>query len=168
MVKLKRKPVRVIIEDVYLLVSPKIIQDYDLEEEELRLQAVKGKIGSVRNIFGCKITRVGYRFENETFVESLVTKIVDNLQVTIKNIHLKYEDDSVLTETPYSIGFTLDELSAVSTDEDWVPSFINITQSLTRKLLTLKNLSCYMDTQGTELYSNLDREEMHDAFQNVD
>ena len=31
MVKLKRKPVRVIIEDVYLLVSPKIIQDYDLE-----------------------------------------------------------------------------------------------------------------------------------------
>ena len=43
MVKLKRKPVRVIIEDVYLLVSPKIIQDYDLEEEELRLQAVKRK-----------------------------------------------------------------------------------------------------------------------------
>ena len=40
---LKRKPVRVIIEDVYLLVSPKIIQDYDLEEEELRLQAVKRK-----------------------------------------------------------------------------------------------------------------------------
>lgn len=163
---LKGKPVRVIIEDVYLLVSPKIIQDYDLEEEELRLQAVKKeKLAQLETFLDAKSQELGTDLENETFVESLVTKIVDNLQVTIKNIHLKYEDDSVLTETPYSIGFTLDELSAVSTDEDWVPSFINITQSLTRKLLTLKNLSCYMDTQGTELYSNLDREEMHDAFQ---
>ena len=154
---LKGKPVRVIIEDVYLLVSPKIIQDYDLEEEELRLQAVKKeKLAQLETFLDAKSQELGTDLENETFVESLVTKIVDNLQVTIKNIHLKYEDDSVLTETPYSIGFTLDELSAVSTDEDWVPSFINITQSLTRKLLTLKNLSCYMDTQETELYSNLE------------
>ena len=67
---LKGKPVRVIIEDVYLLVSPKIIQDYDLEEEELRLQAVKGKIGSVRNILDAKSQELGTDLENETFVES--------------------------------------------------------------------------------------------------
>ena len=112
-----------------------------------------------------KSQELGTDLENETFVESLLTKIVDNLQVTIKNIHVRYEDDSLLTESPYSIGFSLEELSAVSTDEDWVPSFINITQVLTRKLLTLKDLSCYMDTQDTKLYSHLSRDEVLTAFQ---
>ncbi|RCK56101.1 Vacuolar protein sorting-associated protein 13 [Candida viswanathii] len=143
---LKGKPVKIIIEDL--------------------AQALKKeKLDQLETFLEAKNQELGHDLENETFVESLLTKIVDNLQVTIKNIHIRYEDDSLLTESPYSIGFSLDELSAVSTDEDWVPSFINITQALTRKLLTLKNLSCYMDTHDTKLYSHLDRDEVLTAFQ---
>ncbi|EMG47074.1 hypothetical protein G210_2649 [Candida maltosa Xu316] len=165
---LKGKPVRIIIQDVYLLASPIVMQDFDLEEEEKRSQAVKQeKLSQLEAFLEAKSQELGEDLENESFVESLVTKIIDNLQVTIKNIHIRYEDDSILTESPYSIGFSLDELSAVSTDEDWVPSFINITQSLTRKLVTLSNLSCYMDTQNSKLYSHLNREEILSAFQST-
>jgi vacuolar protein sorting-associated protein 13A/C len=30
--------------------------------------------------------------KNQSFMESLITKIVDNLQVTVRNIHIRYED----------------------------------------------------------------------------
>lgn len=30
--------------------------------------------------------------KNQSFVNSLVTKVVDNLQISIKNIHIRYED----------------------------------------------------------------------------
>ena len=111
-----------------------------------------------------KSQELGTDLENETFVESLVTKIVDNLQVTIKNIHLKYEDDSVLTETPYSIGFTLDELSAVSTDEDWHLPYQYYPIAY-KEIIDFEEPFLLHGYSGTELYSNLDREEMHDAFQ---
>lgn len=147
---LKGKPVKVIIEDVYLLASPVILNDFDAQEDFKREQQLKQEklneleaLQSALNVGGNKDSSGS----NESFTESLVTKIVDNLQITIKNIHIRYEDNSVLTESPYALGITLDELSAASTDENWQPSFITITESLTRKLLLLKNLACYMNTE---------------------
>ncbi|CAH2355297.1 vacuolar protein sorting-associated protein 13 [[Candida] railenensis] len=153
---LKGQPVKVIIEDVYLLASPIILEDFDLEEDmKKELNVKKEKLKQLEAIEKAQNQNESLTSDlknNETFTENLITKIVDNLQVTIRNIHVRYEDDSVLTELPYSIGLTLDELSAVSTDNSWLPSFISITQALTHKLLTLKSLSVYMNTDSTSIY----------------
>lgn len=158
---LKGKPVKVIIEDVYLLASPIIINDYDAEDDKRRQQILKQErlkdleaLQSAASAGGASDLP-----NNESFTESLITKIVDNLQVTIKNIHIRYEDDSVLTENPYSLGLLLEELSAVSTDEGWNPSFISITQELTRKLVRLKSFACYMDTNSSSVYDE-DKEKL--------
>ncbi|KAM9913092.1 hypothetical protein OXX69_001941 [Metschnikowia pulcherrima] len=153
---LKGKPVKVIIEDVYLLASPIILEDYDAEEDNMRVQKIKqDKLKDLEAILSAVHSNEQNSpnsAANESFTESLVTKIVDNLQVTIKNIHVRYEDDAVLTEHPYSLGFTLKELSAASTDENWHPSFIAITQSFTRKLLVLRDFACYMNTDSRSVY----------------
>lgn len=155
---LKGKPVKVIIEDVYLLASPIVLNEFDLQEETQReIQVKREKLNHLAIIENANLQNQELSSNissNESFTESLVTKIVDNLQVTIKNIHIRYEDDSILTENPYSVGLTLKELSAVSTDENWTPSFISITQALTRKLLTLQNLSCYMNTDSVSIYQD--------------
>lgn len=153
---LKGKPVKVIIEDVYLLASPMILNEYDADEDFQREQKLKQEklkdLEAIQSAIASNLLN-SLDVNNETFTESLVTKIVDNLQVTIKNIHIRYEDDSVLTENPYSLGLTLAELSAVSTDENWEPSFISITQSLTRKLLLLKKFACYMNTESASIFN---------------
>ncbi|KAI3405553.2 VPS13 [Candida oxycetoniae] len=163
---LKGKPVQIIIEDLYLLAVPIILQNYDADEDERRKQAVKqDKLKELEFVLQTKSQELGKEdLANETFTESLMTKIVDNLQVTIKNIHIRYEDKSVLTETPYTFGASLKELSAVSTDENWQPSFISITQAFTRKLLKLDSLSCYMDTQSPNLFSELNNDQLLDCF----
>lgn len=154
---LKGKPVKVVIEDVYLLASPIILEDFDPEEDERRTQKLKqdklDDLETLLNATNQNLQLTSDLSSNESFTESLVTKIVDNLQVTIKNIHVRYEDDSLLTESPYSVGITLNELSAVSTDQSWIPSFISITQAFTHKLLTLNKLSCYMNTDSESIFS---------------
>lgn len=154
---LKSKPVKVIIEDVYILASPIILQDIDIEEEERReLLVKKEKLENLKALEAAAAQNLDLAEDssaNESFTQSLVTKIIDNLQVTIKNIHVRYEDDSVLTENPYSVGITLNELSATSTDESWIPSFISITQAFTHKLVTLKSLSCYMNTDSRTIFT---------------
>lgn len=66
----------------------------------------------------------------------LVTKIVDNLQFEIHNVHIRFEDfDSsknvrLLVSTiytfqyPFAFGICLSSLTARSTDENWVEMFI--------------------------------------------
>lgn len=164
---LKGQPVKVIIEDVYLLASPIILNDFDLDEEKQKeLKVKKDKLEQLSVIENASLQNQEISSNinsNETFTESLVTKIIDNLQVTIKNIHIRYEDDSILTEDPYSVGITLNELSAVSTDQSWIPSFISITQQLTRKLLKLQDLTCYMNTDSPSIYSE-DPEKLLEIF----
>lgn len=155
---LKGKPVKVIIEDVYLLAAPIVLTEYDAEDDERREQQLKqDKLRDLEAVQSTLNSNPSLALElsgNESFTESLVTKIVDNVQVTIRNIHIRYEDEEVLTESPYAVGATLQELSALSTDENWVPSFISITQSFTRKLILLREFSLYMETQSASIYTD--------------
>lgn len=92
---LKGKPVKVLIEDVYLLAGPQTDQNYDEAEEERRAQAVKlEKLQNAELLQ--ERTSAGMSEEEQqktqSFAESLTTKILDNLQITVKNIHIRYED----------------------------------------------------------------------------
>jgi vacuolar protein sorting-associated protein 13A/C len=151
---LRGKPVKVNIEDVFLLSAPKEESDYDAEEEERRAHAVKieklesAELLKERNTEGMSQEE---QLKNQSFTQSLTTAIVDNLQVSIKNVHLRYEDSLAAPGHPFAVGFTFKEMSAVSTDADWRPTFIQSTSGTTHKLAVLNALSLYWNTDA-ELY----------------
>ncbi|KAE8377752.1 hypothetical protein BDV26DRAFT_262865 [Aspergillus bertholletiae] len=148
---LRGKPVKVDIEDVFLLAAPKEDADYDPEEEERRAHVLKmDKIESAelikeRNAEGMSQEE---QRRNQSFTQSLVTAVVDNLQISIKNVHFRYEDSIASPGHPFAVGFTLKELSAVSTDSEWNPTFIQSTSSTTHKLAVLGALSVYWNTDA--------------------
>ncbi|PSK35869.1 Vacuolar protein sorting-associated protein 13 [Elsinoe australis] len=150
---LRGKPVRVNIEDVFLLAAPKEDQEYDPEEEEKRAHSLKmEKLDSAellkeRNTEGMSQEE---QAKNQTFTASLTTAIVDNIQISVKNVHVRYEDSISDPGHPFAVGITLQELSAVSTDENWKPTFVQSTSGTTHKLATLGALALYWDTD-TEL-----------------
>lgn len=146
---LRGAPVKVFIEDVYLLASPKEEAQYNEEEEERRRQRIKmEKLDSAELLK--ERSQEGLSQEeqkrSQTFTASLVTKIVDNLQVTIKNIHVRYEDSISAPGHPFALGITLEEFSAVSTDGEWKPAYIQDSTKVTHKLATLGALAIYWDT----------------------
>jgi len=86
-----------------------------------------------------------------SFAESLRNKIVDNLQILIYNVHIRFEDTETNPNQPYCFGVTLEHLLAQSTNEEWRPSFIHTHHTLVHKLITLQNLSVYWDTHKQAL-----------------
>lgn len=62
--------------------------------------------------------------KNDTFVNQLMTKILNNIQFSITNIHIRYEDD-ISTDHRFAAGITLSELSAITTDENWIANTIS-------------------------------------------
>jgi hypothetical protein len=87
---------------------------------------------------------------------SLTTKIINNLQVTVKNIHVRYEDKisvpGVSTDMrstcryldnrlqhPFAAGITLAGFTARSVNEKWEPAFIESTAGAIHKVCGVFN-----------------------------
>ncbi|CAD1784077.1 similar to Saccharomyces cerevisiae YLL040C VPS13 Protein of unknown function [Maudiozyma barnettii] len=153
---LKNKPVNIFIQDCYLLCIPRDLHSYYSQESlerQFRLKLKKLMEWELSNkARKSQVIDSGTAgSENESFMQSLITKVIDNIQISIKDIHIRYEDSScIFSPVPSSIGISLHELSAVSTDSNWTPKFIETTQSLTHKLLTLDSLSVYWNTETKE------------------
>ena len=152
---LKGKPVRVLVENVFLLAQPKAASaDINEEEEEARAQAAKQEKLANAELLGRNnaLSRsTEDASKSESFTSSLVTKIVDNLQITVRNIHIRYEDAISNPQHPFSAGFTLAEFSAVSTDGEWNPTFIQNSAMGIHKLARLESLAIYFDTDSKSL-----------------
>ncbi|KND86587.1 Vacuolar protein sorting-associated protein 13 [Tolypocladium ophioglossoides CBS 100239] len=153
---LRGAPVKVFVEDVFLLASPKEEAEYDEDEEQRRKQRLKMEKLDSAELLKEK-SREGMSQEeqqkNQSFTQSLVTKIVDNLQVTVKNIHIRYEDSISAPGHPFALGLTLEEFSAVSTDGQWKPTIIQDSTAVTHKLATLGALAVYWNTDS-ELFGS--------------
>ncbi|KAI8968041.1 hypothetical protein BDF20DRAFT_917267 [Mycotypha africana] len=172
---LRNEPVKVIIDHVYLLAEPKNEATISLEEEEARAQYLKMRRLSTAEMLEFSKTKSSAEQEElnnkdgNGFVAQLTTKIVDNLQFTMKNVHLRYEDKISDPSAPFAAGITLKELSALSTDESWTPKFINESVNIIHKvdatlqyhipilllievqLATLESLSVYWNTNADSL-----------------
>ncbi|KAL9059489.1 MAG: hypothetical protein Q9162_001187 [Coniocarpon cinnabarinum] len=148
---LRGKPVRVNIEDVNVLAVPREDVDLDPEEERNRKHRIKmeklesAELLKQRNNEGLSKEE---QQKQQSFVTSLTTAIVDNLQVTIKNIHVRYEDVISNPGHPFAAGLILHELSAVSTNDQWQPTFIQSSSDTTHKLAKLEALAFYWDTDA--------------------
>ena len=107
---LGNQPVEILVEDVYLLVVP-TNADIDRKEEEARAQAAKAERlenAELLHMRGQSDGSSGIRHHIQTIaciqyipadspqqqglIASLIAKIINNVQVTVKNIHIRYED----------------------------------------------------------------------------
>ncbi|WFD18280.1 Vacuolar protein sorting-associated protein 13 [Malassezia caprae] len=147
---LKGKPVRVLVENVSLLAAPRDASvAIDEAEEDERCQAVKQQKLAQAELLTAGVAEAEEDSQKtESFISSLVTRIVDNVQVTVRNIHIRYEDCLSDPAHPFSMGITLAELSAVSTDENWEPTFVHNSSSGIHKLARLDSLSIYWNTDA--------------------
>lgn len=123
--------------------------------EEKRIQQVKQEMLETAELFrSSSASKDNNSAENDSFVSALVTKIIDNLQIVIKNIHVRFEDNKSHHKNQFALGLTLSNLSAVSTDPNWVEAFIEDSKAPTHKLLKLDSLAVYW-TPNSESLLNL-------------
>lgn len=101
---------------------------------------------------------------------SLITNIVENLQLNIKDVHIRYEDSITIPDRHFCCGLTIESLTAQSCDSNWVPGFTaNWAQNqATFKLVELNNLSMYLDPlEPNETFSTFESHELAEAIERL-
>ncbi|KAI8143832.1 hypothetical protein BJV82DRAFT_668275 [Fennellomyces sp. T-0311] len=157
---LKGKPVMVYIKDVYVLAGPR--SESTMTADELNERQYQNKM---RKLANSELAKPITDAKSETFAEQLMTKVLNNLQFSVTNIHVRYEDN-VSAPQRFAAGITLSELSAISTDENWIPQTIGDAIKTIHKLATLESLSIYWNT-NTRSLAGLEEEESNRIFREL-
>jgi len=137
------------IERLFLVVAPKENVEETVEETIAMLQEEKQE--RLRKAELKAFEFLENKKSDKGIFAHLIEKVVGNLQINIKDVHIRYEDDRTDPKSPFAFGITLQEISVCTTDQDWNPTFLNTTTSITNKLLELKNLSLYWNNKNPEL-----------------
>ncbi|XP_017292232.1 vacuolar protein sorting-associated protein 13D isoform X2 [Kryptolebias marmoratus] len=140
-----------------LIIGPTQPQEYDAEKEreeekerkKLLLKALEDKFKSE-----CEQRGESYWY---SVTASLVTRIVENIELKIQNVHLRFEDDISNSEKPFAFGVCINNVSAQN------PSKESVQKHLRQKQLEIEDFSVYWDTE-CEMLGKLPASQIQDAM----
>ncbi|XP_053672745.1 intermembrane lipid transfer protein Vps13 [Anopheles nili] len=158
-------PVEAIIDKLYVLAVPNTDVRYNEEKEQRNAFETKKaellRIEQAKKIEEEK-EKVG-PVADKSFAEKLTTQIVNNVQIKISDIHIRYEDTTT-TGHPFAFGVTLSNLSVHTTDENWVQTLVSDSVTKIFKVAQLEMLSVYMNC-NTQLFQYSDPSHYRTLFE---
>lgn len=86
-------------------------------------------------------------------------------QISIQQSHTA--DMRANLQHPFALGLTLEEFSAVSTNENWEPAFVHENVTVTHKLARLGSLAIYWNTDANHFGGQSTHDEIIQAFHNL-
>ena len=100
---------------------------------------------------------------------SLIGTVVENLQIEINSVHIRYEDDLSIPGRPFACGFYLESLAAQTCDDAWSPKFVHrdpaapSQQIMAFKLVELQNMAAYFNFD-CDMLGDLDVKELKEKM----
>ncbi|GAB9465871.1 Vacuolar protein sorting-associated protein [Globisporangium polare] len=148
--RLNSDSVVVTIDDVYLLVRT----EEDIERAMLEMDEFTIKKKLLEELYAQAKRQQDEGAEDDTastsekgFAARLVNKIIDNLELHIRRIHVRLEDYST-GDHPFSIGLAIESVHVQSTNSSWQPSYVDASKSnepRIYKIVELNHLSVYLN-----------------------
>uniref|UniRef100_A0A7I4B673 Uncharacterized protein n=1 Tax=Physcomitrium patens TaxID=3218 RepID=A0A7I4B673_PHYPA len=113
--KLGWEPILISLEDVTICAGPQDDGEWDAEASERReLAAKKAALASAEIAKFSKC--VSESKSGQSFLSNFFGKIVDNIQVVVKNVHIQYMDKTTDPEVTFLVGVTLSALTVSTSD----------------------------------------------------
>ncbi|XP_014665862.1 PREDICTED: vacuolar protein sorting-associated protein 13D-like [Priapulus caudatus] len=154
--KLRSEPWVITIDKLYLVAGPLENDEYDDKKEDATEQAAKqAQLSALdkqwRDAHNVTVEQdEGYGASWWSVGTSLTTNIMENLQLRISDVHIRYENSDIYPGHTLACGITISALSAQSTDENWEPKFVTRdAANMMLKLVELQDFSIYWDTNAS-------------------
>ncbi|XP_029176856.1 vacuolar protein sorting-associated protein 13 isoform X2 [Nylanderia fulva] len=144
-----------IVEELFILVVPTSQVAYNEEKEsKAQLNAKRAELERVEKRKQLAELKSQEKLD-DSMVEKLIARMIKNIHVEIKRIHVRYEDHVTFKQHPFSVGFTLNTFILESCTDSWettgnLKDMYAIPQIF--KLCSLDGLAVYLNT-GVEQYS---------------
>ncbi|RZF46007.1 hypothetical protein LSTR_LSTR006773 [Laodelphax striatellus] len=176
--QIRSAPWEISIEQLYVVIGPVHLSQWDEEAEENAAQDYKLSLLDAIEARWRAETESGqapsyYASSYSSWLSygtTLVTNIVENLQLKIKDVHIRYEDDQTIEGSVFAAGLRIESLTAQSCDESFTPKFICWESSgHSFKVVQLTNLAIYWDSccrmeEGAKMWGDMSMQELMGAM----
>eukprot|EP00347_Sterkiella_histriomuscorum_P017164 403350423 len=143
---LMSQPLVIEIRDVFAIVRPKHIKEWN---EEVEIKSYRSTNQSMLEQFELFTGSTESLVKKDpSSIDKMITKIIDNLEISIKNIYIRYEDSFSAPNNgqgKFVLGFMLKEFSTFTSGSDWKTKLMTQGEDITFKLAKLKNFTIFMD-----------------------
>lgn len=115
-------PVTIIVDKIFLLLEPKY--EWNPGAADKREQAIKqAKLVAVelfanKRLANNDISQRYSSFAKNWLLNSFINKVIDNIQLTVREVHIRYEDQ-LSCPTSFCVGITLASLHVQSRDDEF-------------------------------------------------
>eukprot|EP01135_Chromosphaera_perkinsii_P007458 Nk52_evm10s859 gene=Nk52_evmTU10s859 len=147
---LTTQPVVVLVNDLYLTAKPISAYKYDKKKAQQAAFALKQQAISNYESWKAAKKEMATAAKDDgggevSFSEKLVARIVENVQITIENVHIRYEDSVSHPFHTFFVGLTVRSLTIATTNSKWQKQFNEASGEQSFKLLALESFAIYMD-----------------------
>ncbi|XP_029011059.1 intermembrane lipid transfer protein VPS13D isoform X2 [Betta splendens] len=140
-----------------LIIGPAQLQEYDAEkEQEEERERKKRLLKALEDRFKSECEQRGESYWYSV-TASVVTRIVENIELKIQDVHLRFEDDFSNPEKPFCFGVCIKSVSAQN------PSKESIQKLVRQKQLEIEDFCVYWDTE-CEMLGNLPANEIQESM----
>ncbi|KAI0689598.1 N-terminal region of Chorein, a TM vesicle-mediated sorter-domain-containing protein [Cytidiella melzeri] len=150
--------IRVVVEDVYLLVVPPSDAGFNAAEEQRKAQATKLERLRLAELllllFEAELERLDFIADapqRQGLFHALIANLIDNLEVSVKNVHVRYEDNVSVPNHLFSVGATLAGFTATPANGQWLSEQTDDLAGEVHKLVRLECFALYLDSDTTSL-----------------
>ncbi|CAG5124462.1 unnamed protein product, partial [Candidula unifasciata] len=167
--RLRSEPWVISIEKLYMVTGPLAKLSYD-EEKEKKYEQEQKKVMLDALEEKWKISQGVQQDASSSsswfsYGTSMAANILENIQLNVKNVHIRYEDDKTNPSCPFAAGIIIKNLSIQSTDASLTPKFVSHYEASEMfKLVDLTEFSVYCDSNVTML-GDLNMQELADALE---
>jgi hypothetical protein len=162
---LRSRQVEAHIDQIFLVVGPKRSSDFSEDAERRKEQLSKQERLSRATIMRKSRAAIGETSDETSteddldtpepsspwFYERWISSVIDNVQVSVSDIHMRYEDEESIPGRCFSAGVTLDSIKLHSTDSNWTAGFVDQISDIIYKALALNNLAIYVNPMDEPL-----------------
>ncbi|KAI1290851.1 Vacuolar protein sorting-associated protein 13C [Halotydeus destructor] len=142
---LKSEPVIINCEDILILGRPLNEQAYDAELDRKVTRVAKRK---VLEALAEKTNPKAQLPVKLSFIESLIANIVNNVQISIQNFHLRFESTTIRGDNhAVAAGIVMKSLTAVTTSSKWKPVHLNAKSKSIFKVVKLETFYVYWNAK---------------------
>jgi vacuolar protein sorting-associated protein 13A/C len=151
--KLAREPTIVTVTGVYLVVAPDTVGTYDVAKEKKNEKEAKTKKLKELEEARKKKKAKEKDKDEDSFAFKMTSHIVKNLLVTVRNIHVRFEDSVTVPGKTMAGGITLDSLTVRTTSANWRDTLVRDIITYAYKRVELNSLAVYFDPGAESVLS---------------
>ena len=135
-------PIKIELSEIFVLVEPKPVAEW--KEDVIKESFFKATQSSLEDLEEYFKTRIAAQGSDSAIVNGIINRVVESLEIEVKNVYLRFEDTISNPNMTYAIGASIESIQLYSCNYRWLKEAAS-GGDFSYKTAKVSNLQVYLN-----------------------